>query len=142
MRGHLCQQQLSVSLDTIPADFNSQLLSGLLFLVLVLWARECDVGLVPLALQRGPPQLSYPSQCLTVTLGCGISLFHVSSATLPSLDIFILNYKYLFSQSSGGSQGWLVSNLAVVLIWSWEEVSTVFTYSAILTRNSEGLIFV
>ena len=39
----------------------------------------------------------------------------------------------LFSSSSTGSQGWWFCNLVVILM-SWEEVSTAF-YSAILTGS-------
>lgn len=66
-------------MDYVLADVHSQLLWGLLFPALVLWAGESGVGLGPLDLQGGPLQPRYPSQFLTTTRGCGTSPFHVSA---------------------------------------------------------------
>ena len=43
--------------DGIPADFHCQMLYGLLFLILVFWAKESSMGLTPLAPQRQHLQL-------------------------------------------------------------------------------------
>lgn len=48
LKGHLCVQQPFVSPDAVSAGFCSQVLSGLLFLALVLCAGEPCVGLGPL----------------------------------------------------------------------------------------------
>lgn len=61
IRGTRGSQQPSFHSDGIPADFYNQILWGLLFLALVLWAEELNMGLEPLVPQQGPPQLSYPS---------------------------------------------------------------------------------
>lgn len=43
--------------------------------------------------------------------------------------------KLLFGWTSENSRWWLFCRLSVILIWSWEEANTVFTYSAILTGS-------
>ena len=40
-----------------------------------------------------------------------------------------------FSQISGGSEWWFLHSLVVILMWLWEEVSTMFTCVTILTRS-------
>ena len=48
--------------DGIPAGFHSQMLCGLFFLALVLWAGEPGIELGPLIPQGVPLQSRYPSQ--------------------------------------------------------------------------------
>ena len=62
----------------------------------------------------------------------GVGPAHSASLSLlPVLTWFLLCNLVIGFQSSGDSQVWLFYNLVIILIWSWEEVSTVITYSQV-----------
>ena len=45
-----------------------------------------------------------------------------------------------FSKISGSSEWWLFCSVVVILMWLWEEASTVFMYAIVLTGNWELLL--
>ena len=96
LRGHLCLQQTQLNLaDRIPADFQSQILWGHLFLALVLWSGEPGLGLRPHDSQGDLQQLRHPARILAVTYRSGATLFP-SPSSLPLLLCLlpqILGYK-------------------------------------------------
>ena len=79
-------QKFPSSSASIPVIFFSQMLWGLLFLPLELWAGEPGMGPKPLVHHGGPPQLRYPSRFLFTTPEWGTNLSHVS-ATPTSLNV-------------------------------------------------------
>lgn len=90
----------------------------------------------PLAPQ-GTLQLRSPSQCLTATCGCGTRPFLIPPLLpVPTwLPLYIPSYRGSVRSSSGGSRGWLLCNLVLILMWSWEEAISAFTYSAIFRKS-------
>ena len=115
---------------TVAGGFHSQKLWRLLFLALQPWAREPVVGLGHFAPQGQPLQPRYLSQFLTSSPFCVLTLLPASRCLL-----YILSYK-----TSGNSQWWFCS-LVIILMWSWKEASTVFTYFAILTGRVSLPVF-
>lgn len=115
--------------NEIPADFHSQMLNGYLLLAVVLQVGETSVGLGLLA----SLELREPSWFSTATRGCGAGPFCISALWPVSSGCFFtsLVLGLLVSLSSDGCPGCLFYNLVLILIWSWEGVSTVFTYLAI-----------
>lgn len=66
-----------------------------------------------------------------------VSHLHLSSQSLHDFFISLVT-RLLFRQSSDVSLGCLLFNLVVILIWLWEEASTAFTYSTILTGTLQA----
>ena len=83
MSGFLAVSHLTVE-DKIPTDFHSQMICGVLFPAMVLWAEVPGMVLRPLTFQGGSLQLRYPSGFRTaVYVGARPSLF----TAVPFLQI-------------------------------------------------------
>lgn len=108
----------------------------LLFLALRIQAGEPCVGLGPLPVEGGPLQLRYPSQFLTATHGCRASPFPVftrsTSLKMASLYSYSTSVRLVFEWFS---KLIVLYILVAILMQSWDEASTMFTYSIILTRT-------
>lgn len=110
-----------------PTGYHSQMLWQLLLFILERRAGEpggvlCSWGI--------PPDSELPHS------GCGTCPFHFSTSPISHCVAFlyILSYRTL-----GGSPWWFFCNS--VLMWPWKNVSTMFTYSVILTRNVREFCF-
>ena len=134
-KGHLFPAGFSLTwMDKVPVDFYSQILLGLLFLALVLQPGEPGWGCDAL-LQRGyfgdiHPVLNHH------TWVWGQSVLHLCpSYQFPCGFLTALVIGHLFSFSLDGSPGWFFCNLVVILMCSWEEVSSVYLL-CLLDKNS------
>ena len=137
----LCLTQM----DGITIDFHSQILWGLLFLVLVLWAQEPSVDLGPLASQGGTTaaKISLPIfNCHTRVWDQPVLCLYPSYQSRSGFFVISLVIGLLFSQCSGTSPGRSFYNLVVILMWSWEEVSIVSTNSTIWAGSPQALLIV
>ena len=114
---------------TIPAGFHSQKLQGLCLLALEPWA--------------GEPGSSgnLGSEIVFLTFICHMQVWGqpILCSHPPPVSMWLLLVslvvRLLFSYILGGSTWCLFYSLVVILVWLWEDVSTVFTYSAILTGH-------
>lgn len=120
-------------LDINLIGFHTQILWWLLFLVLWTWSWEHGVGLGPLAFFFGVGENFFSWDILPATRWDWVWLFHISG---PLTNLIAI----LFSYYLGGSQLWLFYNLFVISVWWWEEVSTEFTCSTILTRSPPSVL--
>lgn len=87
--------------------------------------------------QHTPPDSEPPSAC------GGPARFASLSSYLSPHDYFFIStvIGILLIWTAGDSQGWWFYSLVVILIWSREEASTAFSYSAILTGTRVYFFF-
>lgn len=88
LKGCLGFQKPLLHPDGIPADFHSQLLWGLLFLALSVWAGESNLGLEPLT-PLGDLGSRYPSLFLTTVHRCGTIPFCVSISPISLIYLYV-----------------------------------------------------
>ena len=108
-----------------------------LFPTLKFQAGEPRVELGTVAPQGKSAWLRHPLPFPTNTSRFGTSLPHVLPLAPVSLwpPLYLLSYRAVLSQTLGVSQWQLPCTLVAILMWLWQDASTLFIYSDILTKS-------
>lgn len=126
--------------DRNPGAFHSKILCKCLSLALMLWAWEPDLGFRPHASQG---ELSQPRYVSLWNLNCWpwqqhqpFMCFDSSSQWWCEFFSKYLLISLLYSQALVCYSGWLSFNFVVFLIWSYEQMTVWFTYSATTLKGA------